>query len=135
MGKVWTYLTMTAGLIFLMKIAGIPTGVDWILTTLGFTETGVAVSTGAFTIAIIALFSLSSGAAIVIGAFGRTAPEYALLAPFAVTSLVVFLATFASIADYMSSFSSWIYYPVLGIMGVFAVGFIWSTVEFVFGRT
>lgn len=134
MGKVWTYITITIGLTFILKLGGIPTGIDWILTLVGFNTTGTAVNNSLFYAAIIALFAVSTGASIVIGAFGRSAPEYALLAPFASANLVVFLSTFVAVINYTSSFENWFRYPILVVFGVLAVGFIFALVEWVFGR-
>lgn len=132
MAKLWTYITMMVGVTFLLKIAGIPTGIDWILTFIGYSN-GNVVNNSTFYTAVIALFAISTGASIIIGSFGRTAPEYAILAPFATANLVVFAATFIAIANYMSNFGSWLYYPVLGIMLVYGIGFLFATVSYVFG--
>lgn len=132
MAKLWTFSTMAVGMLFLLRIMGIPTGVDWLLTFVGYSD-GNIVNNSLFYTAVIALLALSTGASIIIGVFGRTAPEYAVLAPFATGSLIVFAATFVAIANYMSNFGEWLYYPVLGIMLVYGVGFLYATVAYVFG--
>lgn len=133
MAKLWTYVTLMVGLTFLLKIAGIPTGVDWFLSFIGYSD-GLIANNSTFYIAIVVLFAFSVGASIVIGAFGRTAPEYSLLAPFATANFIVFVGTFISIANYMSNFGTWLHYPILAIMLVFGVGFLITTISYVFGR-
>jgi len=133
MGKIWTYIVLTAGLILMLKLAGIPTGVEWLLVQLGLSDT-YNVSGSTFAIAVGILLATSTGVGIVIGIFGRTAPEYALLAPFAIASLVVFASTFGAVINYMSNFDTWLYYPIFVIFGVFGMGFFVALVEWAFGR-
>lgn len=133
MAKVWTYMIIMLGTILLMNLAGLPTGVDYILNFFGLSTNGTTVSTAAFAIAIAALFVISTGSSIVIGFFGGTAPEYAQKAPFAGASLIVLLSTFAAIINYGKTFETWVYYPILFIVGLFSIGFIFALVEWVFG--
>lgn len=133
MSKVWTFVTITVGLTLLMKLAGIPTGLDWMLSFLGLTD-GATANNSTFFLAIATLLSISTGVSIVIGIFGRAAPEYAILAPFAVANLLVFASTFVSIISYTSSFENWIRYPIFLIFGVLTVGFVLAVIEWTFGR-
>lgn len=130
MAKIWTYVTVMVGLTFLLKIAGIPTGLDWLLDFFGGGTS--AVNSSGFYIAIIAGLGIVTTATIVIGAFGRTAPEYAIKAPFAIANLALLISTFVSISSYMSNFSTWLFYPISSIMLVYSVGFVFALYTWVF---
>lgn len=132
MAKLWTYVTISTGIIFLLTIAGIPTGLNWILSYVGYNTTNGLNTSDLYT-AIIVLLGLPTLGSVVMSLFGRSAPEYAFLATFAIESLIVFAGTFVALANYMSNFGAWLYYPILGIMLVYGIGFLLATVAFVFG--
>lgn len=134
MAKLWTYMTIMVGLVFVLKLSGIPTGLDWFLTWIGFSDAGVGVTLSQFVITIVAMLTLAAGTGIAIGFFGGSAPEYAMLAPFAAVNLVLFASVFVGIVNYMSSAPEWLYYPILVIFSVLTLGYIWAVVEWVFGR-
>lgn len=134
MEKVWTYVMLSVGLALIMNLAGIPTGLDWLLSSVGLSTSGSTVNLSTFFIAIVALFTLATGGAFIIGFFGRSAPEYSFLAPFASVSVLIFVTTFISVVNYMQSQQSYFFYPILVIFGVLSVGFIFAIVEWVFGR-
>lgn len=131
MAKVWTYITVMLGMTFLLKLAGIPTGLDWLFNYFGF-GSGEAINNSTFYIRLGASLAVIGVATLVATAFGRTAPEYVIKAPFVVANILIFIATFVSITNYMSNFSSWLYWPIFMIMFVFGVGFLWAAYSSVF---
>jgi len=132
MGKVGNYIIITIGLVLLLKIAGIPTGLDWIASFVGLSTTSSAVNTSSFIAAVIILLSVSVTGAIIIGTFSQTANDYVVKSGFGIATVLLFVSTFVGIMSYMSQFQSWLFYPVLLIMGVMSIDFIWSTVNWVF---
>lgn len=132
MAKVWTYLTVMLGLTLLMKWAGIPTGLDWILNFYGFGDTAINNST--FYTRMLVSIGLITFASIVIGALGRTAPEYAIIAPFAAINVFVLISTFYSVIAYTSNFDTWISYPIRAVMSIFGIGYVWALFSYIFGR-
>jgi len=133
MGKIYTYTIILVGLVLFLKIAGIPTGVDDFLSRIGFGDV-TDIRGSQFVIALVALFSVSVGGAIIIGFFGRTAPEYTFLAVFATANMILFISTIASIINHMPSTDAWIYYPIFLILGAYGIGFVIALIEWVYGR-
>ena len=132
MGKMGNYIMITVGLVLLLKIAGIPTGLDWIASFTGLSSSSSNVNTSSFIGAVIILLSVSVTGAIIIGTFSQTASDYVVKSGFGIATVLLFVSTFVGVTSYMSQFDSWLFYPILLVMGVMSVDFIWSTVNWVF---
>ncbi len=147
--KVWKYIVITTGLIFILKLAGLPTGADPVFKILGITfDTtgnllGFGFSSSAFFNNLFqstgaALGSLTSlgaggllGAAIIAGLLTRGKPENLIMLTFSTTILILFLATGISIITYAISFGQgWISAIIAFLLLPFTVGFIVALAEF-----
>lgn len=135
MGKLWTFITLNIGLMILLQAAGIAGFFGLAYSFFGLTDS-TTINTSQFVTAVIALFGLSTASSVIIGFFGRTSPEFAFLAPFAAANLIVFIGTFVGIIKYAgeNNFASWIAFPIYAVFSVLLIGFIFSLVDWVFGR-
>jgi hypothetical protein len=129
MARVYTYMIVGLGLMLLTKFAGIPTGVDWLLTWFGVGSDPSQISFSAFYIAIAGILALATTTGIIIGSFTRTTPEVYLIAPLAI-SFLSFVSAFTSIVTYASSnYSGWIANVAILIFVPMTAGFVLSIIE------
>lgn len=134
MSKVWNMILVLTGVTLLMKIAGIPTGLDWLFDFLGLTSSGFTGSQSGLWIKIGLLLAASVGVAVVVGFFTKASFEWMIVAPFATGTAYIFISTFVSIINYASNFDSWISYTMISIYGILGIGFMWGLLEWVFNR-
>jgi len=127
----WTYITVAVGLALLMNLAGIPTGSDFILTETGLLDNSV--NNSSFYSEILTILLGIGLGTIIIGLFGRVSPEYLIKASVATSTGLLFISVYTGIIMYMNSFEKWLYYPILALLGVLAVGYMWSLIEWVLG--
>lgn len=131
MSKVFTYAILSVGMMLIMNIMGIPTGVNTILSWIGLANPTQSIDTSLFFTAIIAVFAATTVTGIIIGTLTRSSPESYIIAPL-VAGLVVFVGTFTAIINYASAStgSDWAYYIVLVILAPVAIGYGISLVSY-----
>ena len=134
MSKVWNTMLLILGTTFLLKLGGVPIGLDWLFTYVGLSGTYWA-SNSAFWTAIATLFATASAAGIIIGFFTKASFEWAVLTSFAGATLITFAGAFVAIINYANNFDSWVAYLILTIYGIMGATFIFSLVEWVFNRS
>ena len=144
--KVWKYIVITTGLIFILKLAGLPTGADPIFRVLGitfdsagnlfgFNFSGSAFFNNLFQSTGAALGTLVTagiiGAAVIAGLFTRAKPENIIMLTFSTTILILFIATGISIINYSISLGhAWVSAIIAFLLLPFTVGFIVALAEF-----
>ena len=134
MSKVWNTMLLILGTTFLLKLGGVPIGLDWLFSYIGLGATSWA-KESSFWNDIFKLFTTAGAAGIVIGFFTKASFEWAVLAPFASATLITFAGAFLAIINYANNFDSWIAYLILTIYGIMGATFIFSLVEWVFNRS
>ena len=122
MSKVYNYMVMTVGLVFLLKFAGIDSGADAFISWLGLSDGAEGVSLGAFIAEVTALFIVGTGASIIIGFFSKANPESTIIAGFASGLFAVMASTFVSVVNYTKDFG-FAYYISFMIFIPLLVGF------------
>ena len=136
MSKVWNMMILIVGTTLLLKLAGLPIGLDWLFTWVGFnTNTAFWASNSAFWIVIAAFFASATAAGIIIGFFTKASMEWAILAPFASATMITFAGVFVAIVNYANTMDSWVAYLVLALYGIMGLGFVFALVEWVFNRS
>lgn len=136
--KVWNYVVLTVGLIFLIQIAGIPMGLNYLLSNFGIvvaednTLTQILTNSSLY-LAIFGSAGILVGivAALVIGTFTRSSPENYIILPIITGTFVTYIGAFTGIINYAIGLDqTWITYIVAAIFIPLTVGFIISLVEF-----
>lgn len=128
MSKVFIYVVMCTGMMLLLNMMGVPTGVDSILNFLGVSIEGQTISLAQFTTTLLAIIASSAGVGIIVGLLTRSSPESFIAAPF-VTLLAVFIGTFASVVNYTSALSSWVFYVSILLFLPIAIGYGIALIE------
>lgn len=137
--KIWNYMILTVGLVFLTIIAGLPMGFNHILENLGVTVnatdntiTSQVLTNSGFYLAVFGTVGIliGIGAAIFIGGITRTSPENYVILAFITGTLAIYVGVFTSIMNYAISLNSWVTYIVLGIFLPLSAGYIVALVEF-----
>lgn len=147
--KVWKYVYITIGLILILKLAGLPTGVDSLFNLIGAgfdTTTGnvqnvttsasgfydvIFKTTGETSTRGILIAVVTALGAVIAGLFTRAKPENLILLPFITTTLVLFFATTVSIMQYAIGLGqSWVAAIIVILLLPFTVGFILASLEF-----
>ena len=124
MSKVYNYMVLAVGLTFLLKFAGIPSGADGLLSYIGLSGNASGISSGAFFIALVALFTLGSATGIAISFFTKSPSETWVIQGIALGIFTVITSTFVSVVNYASGNAPlWIYYIVWMIFIPLLVGF------------
>jgi len=134
MSKVWNTMIMILGTTFLLKLGGLPIGLDWLFSFIGISGS-YWYSNNAFWVAIATLFATATAAGIVIGFFTKASFEWAVLTSFASATLITFAGAFVAIINYANNFDSWVAYLILSLYGIMGALFIFSLVEWVFNRS
>ena len=131
MSKVFTYAILSVGMMLIMNIMGIPTGVTTILSWVGLADPNQAIDTSLFFTAILAVFAATAITGIIIGTLTRSSPESYLLAPL-VGGLVVFVGTFTSVINYASTTTGndWSSKVILVILAPVAIGYGISLISY-----
>lgn len=131
MSKVFTYAMLSVGMMLILNIMGIPTGVTTILSWVGLANPTQAIDTSLFFGAIATVFAVSTVTGIVVGLFTRASPE-SYIASALCGGLLVFLGTFTAIINYASASSgtNWEYYVVLVILAPVAIGYGISLISY-----
>jgi hypothetical protein len=149
MGKVWTYVVMSMGMIMLLQFAGIDTGMSsqlFNLTGVNFDGSNLENTTTSASGMFSALFDLAGeviagggilgklaagGAVIAIGFFSRGRLENIILLPFITGTLVLFISAMVSITNHAISLGvPWIAAVIAMVFVPFTVGFIVALAEF-----
>lgn len=148
MGKVWTYVVLSLGLMLLLQFSGLPNGAMGELFTLvgvnfgadNTIQAATATSTGFFnnifgtddlSIKGILITLAASIGAVVVGLFAKAQVENLILLPFITGTLVLFVSSYLAIINYtiglgvpwVSALVSVIFIPIM-------FGFIVSLLEF-----
>lgn len=130
MSKVFTYAILSVGMMLIMNIMGMPTGVTTILSWIGLADPTQSIDTSLFFTAIIAVFAATAVTGIIIGTLTRSSPESYIIAPL-VAGLVVFVGTFTQIINTASAGGQdWEYYVILVILAPVAIGYGISLISY-----
>lgn len=131
MSKVFTYAILSVGMMLIMNIMGIPTGVTTILSWVGLANPTQAIDTSLFFTAIIAVFAATAITGIIIGTLTRSSPESYIIAPL-VSGLVVFVGTFTSVINYASASTGndWASKVILVLLAPVAIGYGISLISY-----
>ena len=138
MARVYSYAMLSVGIVLVLDLIGIPTGMDSISNFL-------ALATGelSFSEFFNNLFSISSGillatvgAGIIIGIIARAQLENIILLPFLTGPLALLLGTFVRLIQNFSSatYPAWASNVLLVLMGMIGVGYIVSLAEWFRGN-
>src|SRR3972149_2811917 len=123
MSKVFNYMVLTVGLIFLLNFAGLPTGADVFIDWMGLLNGAEGFSLSNFFDSLEEIFTISGIiTGIVIGFLVRSSPESAIISPLATTLLTTLSMTFVSIVKYTSNFG-YVYYLTFMIFIPLIAGF------------
>lgn len=123
MSKVFNYAMLSVGLLLLFKYSGLPTGIDLILSYLNIGSNASGITLSTWWLLIAGIFTVGSGAGIVISFFTRTSPESYLVAPFATAVFWLVGMTFISIVNYTQAIGGVYYYIVYLILIPLLVSF------------
>ena len=130
MSKVFTYAILSVGMMLIMNLMGIPTGVTTILSWIGLANPNQAIDTSLFFTAILGVFAATAITGIIIGTFTNASPESYLVAPLA-AGLIVFVGTFTEIINTSAARGQdWAYYATLVILAPVAIGYGISLISY-----
>ncbi len=130
--KVFNYIILIVGMISLLEIAGIPTGVSNILNFVGI-NIGVSSTTigSGFYLAVLAIMSAAIVVGVGVGFITKSPSENYVILPLIVGSLFFFGGAFTSIINWaFANTPVWTSTIVSLILGLLSVGYIVSLVEF-----
>lgn len=124
MSKVFTYALLSVGMMLIMNIMGIPTGVTTLLSWIGLADSNQAIDTSLFFLAIAGVFTASAFTGIVVGLFTRASPESYIISALC-GGLLVFLGTFTAVINYASTNTGNDFYSkiILVILAPVAIGY------------
>ena len=141
MAKVWKYVFISVGLIYLLKIAGIPTGNEAMIELLGlvFNIDGTVATVGITNSPIFNfiygsagfLITIVTGAAVIAGLLTRAKTENIIVLPLITTIFVIFLQAGVGIMIYTNSLGqTWISAIMFLLMLPFTIGFLVALVDY-----
>jgi len=133
--KLWNYIFIITGLVFLINLAGIDIGTTGIETIIGMITGEVDISISSFwnnlfkpDLGILATIVTGS---VIAGFFARGQLENFIILPFILTTLVLFAQVFTAIISYASKDgATWIASIITLIFGALLIGFILALLEF-----
>lgn len=137
--KLWNYIFIITGLVFLINLAGIDIGTTGIETIIGMVQGEVDISVASFwnnlfkpDLGILATIVTGS---VIAGFFARGQLENFIILPFILTTLVLFAQVFTAIISYASKDGAigeptWIASIITLIFGALLIGFILALLEF-----
>jgi len=140
--KVWKYIFISVGLIYLLKIAGLPTGTDAMFNILGLvfnsdaTVSQVGVTNSSlfdfiFGSAGILITIAAATGAVIAGLLTRAKPENIIVLPLITTVFVIFVQTGISIMIYANGLGqTWISAIMFLLMLPFTIGFLVALVDY-----
>lgn len=128
---------ITIGLLIVLRIAGIETGLDWILQNLGLGclpgEVGCTLSNSTFFIALTALYATMTGIGIVATLLVRGNFDWIFIGGVAVAALNAFFL-FGAFDTIINSATGWGASAIYLFFALFGVLYTWSLFEFVMNR-
>jgi hypothetical protein len=133
--KLWNYIFIITGLVFLINLAGIDIGTTGIETIIGMIKGEVDISVSSFWNNLFKpdlgiLVTIVTGS-VIAGLFARAQLENFIILPFILTTLVLFAQVFTAIISYASKDgATWISSIVTLIFGALLIGFILALLEF-----
>ena len=140
MAKVWKYVIISVGLIFLLKIAGLSTGNESLFDLLGlvFNTDGTVSQVGLNNSALFnfifgntGILVAAIGGAVIAGLFTRAKPENLIILPLITTVLVIFIqAGYSIMIDANSLGQTWISTIIFLLMLPFTTGFLLALVDY-----
>ena len=141
MARVYTYILIMTGMMILLELGGIQTGLNALLVLIGISITGLGTTSANITTSTLSdvLFSSSSGlliagiatGAIIAGLFTRSSPENFILLPLITGIGFAFAGTFVSVINYAVTNGSVLTGSIaVLIMAPMAVGYVISLAEF-----
>ena len=129
MAKIYTYFLVIYGTLLLLHFAGIPTGMDALLSKFDFFDNSLYLWG-----AIAAMAALCIGGGLAIAALTKTSPDLYIAGAFSIASLLPLVAFFPGVINYAHTLSDWVYYIVWLIFGIFGVGYIISIADWIMNR-
>ena len=129
MAKIYTYFLVIYGTLLLMHFAGIPMGMNSLLTKFDFFDNPLYLLG-----AVGALATLCVSGGLAIAAATKTSPDLYIAGAFSIASLIPLVAFFPGIIAYSQTLSSWVYYLVWFIFGIFGIGYIISVADWIMNR-
>ncbi|KKL60222.1 hypothetical protein LCGC14_2207490 [marine sediment metagenome] len=142
MAKVWKYIFISVGLIYLLKIAGLPTGTESMIDVLGlvFNSDGTVAEVGLtnsslfnfiFGSAGILITIAAAAGAVIAGLLTRAKPENIIVLPLITTVFIIFLQAGVGIMIYANSLGQiWISAIMFLLMLPFTLGFLVALVDY-----
>ena len=142
MAKVWKYVFISVTLIYLLKIAGLPTGTEAMTDLLGLvfnsdgTVSEIGLTNSSFfnflfgSVGILITIAAATGA-VIAGLLTRAKPENIIVLPLITTVLVIFLQSFIGIMIYANSLGqTWISAIMFLLLLPFTLAFILALVDY-----
>lgn len=136
--KVYNYIMLITGMILILELFGINTGVDALLSTFGVQGLSDGVPTFNFSVSAFwdgifsvtgILTTLATFGVVIIGSLVSRSPENFIILPFITATLVLFGSAFVTIIDSTSGMGA-LSIIIYLFMVPLAVGFTHSLVEF-----
>lgn len=141
MSSLFKFQMMIWILIVFLVVSGIGTSTHQLAEVTGLLDNPENIQTSTLWIAILAIFAVGAGAAIVIGIYSRANVKDVVIATYLTTSTIFFAIEFidvivwtnAHFAD--SSTWGWMTYLVTGLFGMLTIGYLAALVDFYQGGT
>ncbi len=142
MAKVWKYIFISVGLIYFLKIAGLPTGTEAMFNILGLifnpdatvAEVGLTNSSlfnFIFGSAGILITIAAATGAVIAGLLTRAKPENIIVLPLITTVFIIFLQAGVGIMIYANGLGqTWISAIMFLLMLPFTLGFLVALVDY-----
>ena len=134
--KVFNYIILTLGMIFILHLAGIDTG-STILNMVGIEDGNIKIDTSALWYYLFKsktglLTFIGIGASIVAGIYTSTKTENIIIWPFVTTYLVNFVTALVNVTNSCLSgeVPTWLAYLILALLAPLTFGLVFSLVEF-----
>jgi len=130
--KVFNYIILIIGMMAMLEIAGIPTGMAAILSYVGINfGTGSTLMISPLYLAIAAILIAAEITGIAVGFITKAPSENYVILPLIVGSFFFLGGSFISIINYsVATHALWVSSVITLILGVLSVGYVVSLVEF-----
>ena len=129
MSKVYTYMMISIGLVFLLKFGGIPTGADTLISYLGISGDASRINLSTFFIAIAGLFTIGAATGIAVGFLTKSPTETYLVSGICLGIFTIITSTFVSVINYTKGMG-YVYYLVWLIFVPLIISFGIAIIQF-----
>ena len=133
--KVFNYIILTLGMIFILHLAGIDTG-STILNIVGINDNGLFIDSSGFYNYLFGaggiLMLIAVGAGIVASLYSGAKTENFIILPLITAYLVNFVTAIVSVMNYCftGDSPSWLTYLIMALLAPLTFGLVFSLVEF-----